>query len=411
MALEGSLTEAPRVRALSLRRPIAAVTRLLAAMCLAGCSGTFNSGDLSPNNTGSPVAMASAPAPNLGAGDVKMGLVLPLSASGNAGIAGQGMRNAAEMALAESSDPNIQLLTKDDNGTGQGAQAAAQQAIDEGAQIILGPLFAHSVTGAKPIARNRGVPMIAFSTDTNVASAGTYLLSFLPESDVDRVVAYAISQGKRSFVGLVPSNAYGSVVEGAFKQAVARDGGRVVALEHYGDDRNKIGDAVRPVAQAAGSADALFIPDGGEAVNNVVAALSSAGVNVRQLVLLGTQLWDDPKIFANPLLEGGWYPAPDPAGFRAFADRYRSRHRQDPPRPASLAYDAVALVAALVKANGSQRITNEVLTNPSGFAGIDGVFRFRNDGTNQRGLAILRVTPSGGQVIAPAPRTFSASAT
>jgi branched-chain amino acid transport system substrate-binding protein len=111
------------------------------------------------------------------------------------------------------------------------------------------------------------------------------------------------------------------------------------------------------------------------------------------------------------LLAGGWYPAPDPAGFRAFADRYRSRYGQDdPPRVAGLAYDAVALVAALKKKQGSPRVTNEVLTNPSGFAGIDGRFRFRDDGTNQRGLAILRVTPSGGQVIVPASRTFNASA-
>jgi branched-chain amino acid transport system substrate-binding protein len=409
MAFEGSLSAAPSVRVFSLWRPVAIAATLVAAMCLTGCSGTLNSNDLSPNNAISPAA--AAPAPNLGTGDVKVGLILPLSANGNAGIAGQAMRNAAEMALAEFSDPNIQLLPKDDNGTGQGAQLAIQQTIDEGAQVVLGPLFAHSVTSAKPIARSRGVPMIAFSTDTNVASAGTYLLSFLPESDVDRVVDYAISQGKRSFVGLVPSNAYGSVAEGEFKQAVARRGGRVMALEHYADDRSKIGEAVRLVAQAAGRADALFIPDGGEAVNDVIAALSAAGVNVRQFALLGTQLWDDPKIFANPLLEGGWYPAPDPAGFRAFAERYRGRYRQDPPRPAALAYDAVALVAALVKAQGTQRITNEVLTNPSGFAGIDGVFRFRNDGTNQRGLAILRVTPSGGQVIAPALRTFSASAT
>ena len=138
--------------------------------------------------------------------------------------------------------------------------------------------------------------------------------------------------------------------------------------------------------------------------------IASLFVNPRQFAMLGTQLWDDPKIFSNPLLEGGWYPAPDPAGFRAFADRYRGRYRLDPPRPATLAYDAVALVAALVKAQGAQRITNEVLTNPSGFAGIDGVFRFRDDGTNQRGLAVLRVTPSGGQVIAPALRTFSGSA-
>jgi ABC-type branched-subunit amino acid transport system substrate-binding protein len=410
MAFERSLSEARAIRVLSWWQPIAAAATLIAAICLAGCSTTFNSGDLSSGNTVSPGAVAPDSVSNLGAGDFKVGLILPLSASGNAGAAGQAMRNAAEMALAEFKDPSIQLLLKDDSGTAQGSQLAVQQAVDEGAQVVLGPLFAHSVTSAKPIARNRGVPMIAFSTDSNVAAAGTYLLSFLPESDVDRVVAYAISQGKRSFIGLVPSNAYGSVAEGEFKQAVARRGGRVIALEHYAEDR-KIGDAVRLVAQAAGGADALFIPDGAEAVGDVVTALSTAGVNIRQFVLLGTQLWDDPKIFSNPLLEGGWYPAPDPAGFRAFADRYRSRYRQDPPRPAALAYDAVSLVAALVKTQGSQRITDEVLTSPSGFAGIDGVFRFRNDGTSQRGLAVLRVTPSGGQVIAPALRTFSASAT
>ena len=411
MTFARSLSEVHAIQGTPWRRLIPAVAPLVAAMWLSGCSTTLNSSDLSPGSTASSAAAAPESVSNLGTGDFKVGLILPLSASGNAGAAGQAMRNGAEMALAESGGSNIQLLPKDDSGTAQGAQIAVQQAVDEGAQIVLGPLFAHSVTSAKPIARSRAVPMIAFSSDSNVAAAGTYLLSFLPESDVDRVVAYAISQGKRSFIGLVPGSAYGSVVEGEFKQSVARRGGRVMALEHYAEDRSKIGDAARLVAQAASRADALFIPDGGEAVNDVIAALSTAGVNLRQFALLGTQLWDDPKIFSNPLLEGGWYPAPDPAGFRAFADRYRSRYRQDPPRPAALAYDAVALVAALAKSQGSQRITDEVLTSPSGYSGIDGVFRFRNDGTNQRGLAILRVTPSGGQVISPALRTFSASAT
>jgi len=415
MPLEGRLPKARRACVLrSWRAIVISLASIGAATWLAGCSGTLNTSDLFPNSTAPPpTAMAPAPAPaptapSLGNGGVKVGLILPLSATGNAGTAGQAMRNAAEMALAEFSEPNIALLAKDDGGTGQGAQQAAQQAIDEGAEIILGPLFAHSVTSARQVARSRGVPIIAFSTDTNVASSGVYLLSFLPESDVDRVVAYAISQGKRSFIGLVPSNAYGTVVEGEFKQAVARRGGRVIALEHYTD--GKVGEAVRAVTQAAGRADAIFIPDGGDGVTDVVQALAAAGVNLRQFALLGTQLWEDPKIFANPVLDGGWYPAPDPAGFRAFAARYRTRYGQDPPRPAALAYDAVALVAALVKTQGSQRITNEVLANPSGFAGIDGVFRFRNDGTNQRGLAVLRVTPSGGQVIAPASRNFSQSA-
>jgi ABC-type branched-subunit amino acid transport system substrate-binding protein len=378
-------------------------------MGFAGCTNTLNSGDLSAS---APAAPAN---PTIGSGDLKVGLVLPLSAGGNAGAVGQAMRNAAEMAMAELNAPNIQLLPKDDTGTAQGAQLAVQQAIDEGAQVIVGPLFAHSVTNAKPIARNRGVPMIAFSTDSNVAAPGVYLLSFLPESGVDRVVGYAASQGKHSFIGLVPANAYGSVAEAEFRQSVARRGGRIVALEHYGDDRNRIADVAKVIAQSASQADALFIPDSGDGVNEAVAALSAAGVNLRQLALIGTQLWDDdPKISANPQLEGAWFPAPDPSGFRAFADRYRSRYRQDPPRVATQAYDAVTVIAALARAQGAQqRITNEALTTPSGFvSGFDGVFRFRNDGTNQRGLAVLKVTPSGPpQVVAPPVRTFTTSAT
>ena len=137
-------------------------------------------------------------------------------------VAAQSMRNAAEMALAEFNSPDIQLLVKDDGGSAPGAQQAAQQALDEGAEIILGPLFALTVGPVGQLARARKVPVIAFSTDANVASRGVYLLSFLPESDVDRIIGYAAGQGKRSFAALVPDNAYGTVVEAAFKQAVAR---------------------------------------------------------------------------------------------------------------------------------------------------------------------------------------------
>ena len=338
-------------------------------------------------------------------------MILPLSAGGNAGIAGQSMRNAAEMALAEFNGANIQLVVKDDGGTAPGAPQAATQALDEGAEIIVGPLFAHSVTSAKQVARLRGVPMISFSTDTNVASSGAYLLSFLPESDVDRIISYAISQNKKSFVALFPSNAYGGVVEAEFNQVVAKRGGRVVLVEHYNEDRKTLGEMVKQVAQAAGRGDALFIPDSGEAVGDVIHALATGGVNLKQFTVLGTGLWaDDQRITANNLLEGAWFAAPETAGYRSFAERYRARFHQDPVRQATLAYDAVAMVAALVKTQGQQRFTNDVLTNPSGFTGIDGVFRFRGDGSNQRGLAVMKVTQSGAQVIAPAPRNFNGSA-
>ena len=356
---------------------------------------------------GQPAPQAAAPAAQIGTGQIRVGLILPLSAQGNAGIAALSMKNAAEMALAEFKEPNIQLLVKDDGGTPQGAQAGAQQAIDEGAEIIIGPLFAQSVRAVGGLARTRGIPVIAFSTDASVAARGVYLLSFLPESDVKRIVDYAVSRGKRSFAALLPDNAYGAVVQAAFQQAVARRGGRIVALEKYPLDPSKMGEAVRRVAQAASRADSIFIPDGADAVPQVVAALAANRVNLRRVQLLGTGLWDEKRIFDTPSLRGGWYSAPDNSGFRSFSARYRARYGQDPVRTATLAYDAVALVAALVKTQGPQRFSEQVLTGSSGFAGIDGVFRFRTDGTNERGLAVLRVAPGGGQVISPAPKAFA----
>src|SRR5262247_73500 len=350
------------------RRTRRMVLAVIGAALAGACSMNVNDLGFSPRQPEAPQQGAA-----IGTGQVKVGLLLPLSASGNAALAAQSMKNAAEMALAEFNAPNIQLLVKDDAGSVPGAQAAAQQALEEGAEIILGPLFAHSVSPAGLLARGRGVPVIAFSTDANVASRGIFLLSFLPESDVDRIVSYAVQQGKHSFAALVPENAYGSVVQAAFQQTVARRGARVIAVERYPQDPQAMQEAIRRVAQAAPQADAIFIPDGSDSVA-VVEGLAAAGVNTRRVQLLGTGLWDDPQIFSNSGLQGAWFAAP-------------------------------------VKTQGPQRFSDQVLTNTSGFSGIDGVFRFRADGTNERGLAVLRVSPSGGQVISPPLKAFAGSNT
>jgi ABC-type branched-subunit amino acid transport system substrate-binding protein len=407
-ASAGSLTESLPTRRHSIAGLVATAGTLLA-----GCSS--NSQYLSPTP---PAPSGQAPqGATIGAGEVKAALILPLSAPGNAGLAGQAMRNAAEMALAEFNAPNLQLLVKDDAGTAEAARAGAQQALDEGAEIILGPLFAQSVSFVGQVARPRNVPVIAFSTDANVASSGIYLLSFLPESDVERIVQYASSTGKHAYAALIPDNPYGTVVEAAFKQAVTRRNAQIVALEHYPHDKAAMAAPIRNIAQASGRADALFIPDGGDAVPDVMQGLTATGFNPKRLQMLGTGLWDDPRIYAMPALDGGWFAAPDGLGFRNFATRYRTRYKQDPVRTATLAYDAVALIAALVKTQDASqaaapgtRFSQQVLTNPSGFSGIDGLFRFRADGTNERGLAVLRVASAGPQTISPAPKSFGGSA-
>jgi branched-chain amino acid transport system substrate-binding protein len=392
----------------SRRRALSALAAA-AGVALAGCSGTSSYFSSLPSLSSPPQqAPAGPPVPEttLGTGQVRVALILPLSAGGNAGVAGQAMRNAAEMALAEFNAPNIQLLVKDDAGTPDGARIAAEQALAEGAELILGPLFAQSVSIVGQIARSRNIPVIAFSTDANVATRGVYLLSFLPESDVARIVQYAASTGKRSYAALIPDNPYGTVVEAALRQDVGRRGGQVVAIEHYPHDKAAMVGPTHNIALALPRADALFIPDGGDALPDIAQALVASGVNTKKIQLLGTGLWDDPRVFQTPALDGGWYAAPDGAGYRNFANRYAARFKQSPVRTATLAYDAVALIAALVKTQGPQRFSFEVLTNPSGFSGIDGLFRFRPDGTNERGLAVMRVTPTGPQVIAPPPRSF-----
>lgn len=384
------------------RRMRAALSATAMAAFLAACSTQLGGG---PPVAQQPGEVANATAA-VGEGQIRVALILPLSGQGNAAAAGQSMKNAAEMALAEFKSPNIQLLVKDDGGTVQGAQAGAQQAISEGAEIIIGPLFAQSVSAVGQLARSSNIPVIAFSTDVSVAARGVYLLSFLPETDVRRIVDFSISRGKRSFAALLPDNAYGTVVEGAFQQEVSRRGGRVLVLERYALDGNRINEAARRVSQAANQVDSILIPDSPDAVPQVVSALAANGVDLRRVQLLGSGLWEDARISSSPALDGAWYAAPESTGFRNFSARYRARYGQDPVRTATLAYDAVALVAALVKTQGPQRFSEPVLTNPSGFAGIDGVFRFRPEGTSERGLAVLRVAPSGGQVLSPAPHSF-----
>src|SRR3569833_251804 len=396
------------IRSRGRRRLLTALGFAAAAFAVAACSSTsleqFSTAEPPPAQ---PVEAAQGPA-TIGNGQIRVGLILPLSAQGNAGVAAQSMKNAAEMALAEFKQPNISLLVQDDGGTPQGAANAAQQAIAQGAELIVGPLFAQSVTAVGQVARQRGIPVIAFSTDASVAARGVYLLSFLPESDVRRVVDYAVSRGKRSFAALLPDNAYGTVVEAAFQQEVARRGGRVLALEKYPVDPGRMSEAIRRVAQAANQVDAIFIPYDPATSARVSEQLAAARVNFKRVQSLGTGLWggDGAQTASDKNLDGGWYPAPEAAGYRSFVPRYRARCNQEPVRTATLSYDAVALVAALVKTQGTQRFTDQVLTTTSGFAGIDGVFRFRPDGANDRGLAVLKVAPGGSQVVSPAPKTF-----
>lgn len=356
--------------------------------------------------------------PNLPPGQqrpsIKVALLLPLSGQGGAASIAKALKQAGELALFDLDNPTVTLMTKDTKGTPEGAKAAATAAIQGGAELVVGPLFAKSVTAAAEVTRASNVPMIAFSSDQSVAGNGVYLLSFLAGRDVPAIVSYAMSQGRRRFGALIPKTPYGEIVERAFRSAVASQGGQLVALEQFKPDANSMLEPAKRVAQFTKSVDptippqidTIFIPVGQDNLPSVAALMPYFEIDTKVVKLIGTGLWDYPNIGQETPLVGAWFPAPDPKGWRSFTQRYVKAYETTPPRLASLAYDAVGVAIALSTERPGQRYTQAQLTRQRGFAGVDGLFRLNQDGTSERGLAILEVQKFGARVVQPAPATF-----
>jgi len=357
-----------------------------------------------PESTAPPTALPETPPPLSSAGKVTVALLLPLT--GPSRQIGQAMLDAAQMALYDLAGEQLELLSRDTKGTADGAAAAAQDVVGQGAQLIIGPLLAAEVQAVKPIAQNAHVPVIAFSTEAQLAGNGTYLMGFLPSEEVARVTAYAHAQGHTRFAVLAPNTAYGQVVADAVKNAVAANGATLSKSEFYDPDLTSMATAVKRFAGEGVDYDALFLPEGGARLKVLVPQLPYFKIDPDQVKFLGTGLWDDPSLGTEPALDGGWYAAPAPEARAAFEDRFNSLYHHKPPRLATLGYDAMALAAVLARAPQGADFSDAAITNPNGFSGLDGIFRFRPDGLVQRGLAVLEVEHNGDTIIDPAPQSF-----
>ena len=346
------------------------------------------------------------------AGTVKIALLLPITASGSTRKIAKALKQAAELALFDFDNPNIALVPKDTKGTPDGARLAAESAVRDGAELIIGPLFAQEVRGVAQVARSAGIPVIAFSSDQKVAGNGVYLLSFLAGRDVPRIVSFAMSRGKRNFAVLVPQTAYGRIAEAAFAKAVAAGGGRApVRASFPAGSSSGMAGPVKQIANAIKSGqkvDALFLPADRSELPSLAPLLAASGITSANVQFIGTGQWDFPNVDRQAALVGGWYPAPDPKGWSNFAQRYSKTFGGTPTRIASLGYDAMSLAVSLAENPRGQRYTFSQLTRESGFTGADGLFRLLPDGTSQRGLAVLEVVPGAPRVLSPAPRAFSA---
>lgn len=337
----------------------------------------------------------------------KVALLLPLSGPGETKRIAQAMKQAAELALTDTGGSGVTLITKDSGGNAGTAQAAAQAALNEGAELILGPLLAPEVQAVKTVAQGRA-NVIAFSSQINVAGQGAYLMSFLPEEEVANVVRYAASQGKRNVALLYPQTQYGANVQTALNRAAGSSGVQISASQPFARGQSSAAAAQR-IAQdlndPSRGIDALLIPEGGEALRTLSGALEQNGITPEKVKVLGTGLWDDTVTRTTPIAQGGWYAGVAPDMVQRFDSKYSGVYGSNPPRIASLAYDAVSLAAGLARKGD---FSSTAITDAGGFQGQNGLFRFRSNGVIERSLSILEMTPNGPQVVAQSPSRFGA---
>ena len=380
------------------------------------------------------------PAPDANA--VRVGLLLPLSGANKK--LGEAMLQAAKLALFAFADERLELLVHDTKGTEKAAVAAAQKAIIDGAQIILGPMFSSSVKAIAPITLEAGIPVIAFSSDSTIAGDGIFIMGFTPGHQVRQIIRFAALKGAKSFAVIAPKNTYGETVVKEMERSTEVFGGAISRIEFYDIETKDFSPLIRDIAnyetrrasllaerevlsraedelskkalkrleklQTIGDPpfDALLLAEGGEQLQAIAALLPFFDIDPAVVRILGTGQWDVEGIGAEPALIGGFFAAPDP-GFRVeFENEYLKKFKAKPERLATLSYDATALVAVLSQLKEGFRFSNKAITDDNGFLGRDGIFRFLSTGVVERGLAVLKVQRHTNSVVVRAPESFEA---
>lgn len=336
------------------------------------------------------------------AAPVKVAILLPLS--GQHAQLSQTLLNSAQLALFDIPTEGFELLPKDTHGTPDGAARAATEALNEGAQLILGPVFASSVNAVKPVANRASVNVIAFSTDWSLAGGNAFIMGFLPFDQIERITDYAASRGINTLGIFGPNNAYGKAVA----NAASRTSSTVTRTQLHAENGADIAIQAANFASTP-NMQGVVIASGGSIANKAVTTLKNNGLTSVQY--LGTGLLDTPDLAPYSALQGTWFAAPSPDLRKSFENKFTNTYGYQPPRIATLAYDATALASVLatkgLQSRGRPAYSVTDLKNPAGFYGVDGPFRFRQNNTAERGLAVLEVTPNGLRIIDDAPKSFT----
>lgn len=388
-----------------MRRSLVALAT--SALLLGACGG-------SPK-TSTPAALTTT-APQTGStttasGKARIALLLPLS--GRAAPIGQQMQQAAEMALFDTGAKELALSAYDSGDSADAAVQAYRKARTDGAALVLGPLYGTSATALVPLVSQGGANVIAFSNDEQVAQRGVWIMGIAAPPQVRRVVDKAIESGIRRFAAFAPQTSYGEQMVRTLESHAAVRGGSVVGIEFFDANATDLATPARRLAEETKGEGklAILVPVAPPRVSAVLAALATAGIDGRAVQFIGTGVWDTPGVGNETMLRGAWYAAPDPARRADFDRRFLSTYGKSPHRLATLAYDAVALAGHLARLKSGGDFSAEAITNPNGWSGVDGAFRFFPDGRSERALAVIEIQGERTVVVSPAPSGFAARPT
>lgn len=379
------------------RKALKPIVLAAAAMWLAGCE---------------PVAMgAKGPAfdPNA---PVQVALLLP-SGSGVAGdeILARDLKQAADMAIADlAGRVTIDLRVYDAGSDPTLAAQMANQAAADGAMIILGPVFGESANAAGQAVRDKGLNVLSFSNNTDIAGGNVFVLGPTFQNSAARLTAYAARQGKGNILVVHDQTPQGDLGSRAISSAAAGSGARVVGTVPYQFSGPGVTAAVPSIvstARSSGATSLFLTADSAGALPLLAQVLPQAGLSPSSIQFVGLTRWDiPPATMSLPGVQGGWFALPDPGLNNQFQSRFTAAYGALPNPIAGLAYDGIAAIGALVKSGRPDPFSSAALTQGAGFAGVNGIFRLRADGTNVRGLAIAQVQNGTYMIIDPAPRSF-----
>ena len=373
----------------SLTRRLGKLLTVSVFVLLAACSTI-------PRGKGPPVVVAPDQLDSMH----RVALLLPVT--GPDADVGQSIANATALALADTKVTNVRMITYD---TALGVDAATRRAIADGNKLILGPLRGDNVLQAAAIARPAGVPIISFSNDVGVAGQNVFLLGHLPNQSVERVVRYAKAQGYNRFGGIVSTTVYGQRASSSLSNAVRNVGGTLVGVQESDGSAASVDAATRRLA-ATGQIDAVLVADSGRVAAITVPSLRKHGF--KNAKILGTDLWNiDGSLAGNRGMYGAWFASVSDTLYNQYATKYRTRYGRAPLRLSSLGYDSVLLVARVARdwRPGSKFPVSQ-LTDPQGFIGVDGAFRFMPNGLTERMLEVQEIQAGKFVTINAAPASF-----